>query len=116
VNWKDLSADERLALTALLRTLIRLDRTYSDDESGRLHAVAEELGDPESFWETLEKAGETVSTPEQLRALSVGVKRPGARDLVLATLESVAAGDVISGAEQKMVAELRQLWGMPATG
>jgi uncharacterized tellurite resistance protein B-like protein len=110
VDFKTLTRDERLALAALIRTMVRLDRTYSREESGRLQAIADELGDPEAFWETMELAEQTVDSPEKLRAVTAAITRPEARQLVLDVLESVATADVGNDAEQKMIDEVRALW------
>ena len=44
MNFSQLQPGERLALAALVRAMVRLDRSYSAAESGRLNAIADELG------------------------------------------------------------------------
>lgn len=110
VDFKGLTPDERLALAALARTMVRLDRSYSHEESDRLHDIADELGDPEAFWESMERAEQEIDTPEKLRAISASVTRPESRQLVLDVLESLSAADAGSEAEVKMIEDLRALW------
>ncbi|UJR83820.1 TerB family tellurite resistance protein [Sandaracinus amylolyticus] len=114
MDFTQLNPQERLALAALVRTMVRLDRSYSSEESQRLHAIAEELGDPEAFWDEIERAEQNVSDGEKLEAVTRAVTRPEARELIVDVLESVAAAEVESPAEQKMLADLRALWNMPA--
>ncbi|AKF03703.1 TerB family tellurite resistance protein [Sandaracinus amylolyticus] len=114
MDFTQLNPQERLALAALVRTMLRLDRSYSSEESERLHAIAEELGDPEAFWEAIERAAQSVTNERELEAVTRGVTRPESRELMLDVLESVAAAEVESSAELKMLADLRALWNMPA--
>ncbi|MDQ3032499.1 MAG: TerB family tellurite resistance protein [Myxococcota bacterium] len=116
MDFKALTNDERLALAALTRTMVRLDRSYSADESDRLRAIAAELGDPEAFWETMELAEQTVDSPEKLRVVTGSVTRPEARALILDVLSSLAAADAGSEAELKMIDEVRALWDGDTSG
>lgn len=113
MRFQELSRPERLALAALTRAIIRLDRSYSREESKRLHAVAEELGDPEAFWDAFEEVEKTVSTDDQRRALAAAVTREGARELILDVLTSLAVAETMSRAEEEMIAEVRRVWGEP---
>jgi hypothetical protein len=110
MTFSELTPQERLALAALSRAMVRLDRNYSDEESERLHRIAEELGDPEGFWDTLEQAEQTVTGPDHLRAIALAVTRAEARTTILEALEGLAAAEAASKAEQSMLTELRGLW------
>ena len=90
--------------------MVRLDRSYSRDESQRLHDIADELGDPEAFWEEIERAEQTVTDGAKLEGVTRAVTRPEARTLILDVLDGLSAADVGSDAEQKMIADLRALW------
>ena len=110
MNFSQLQPGERLALAALVRAMVRLDRSYSAAESGRLNAIADELGDPEAFWASIERAEQSVVDGAQLEAVTLEVTRPEARALILDVLESLASADAGSEAEQKMLTDLRALW------
>lgn len=110
MTFQELMRHERLALAALARAMVRVDRSYSREESARLHAIAEELGDPEALWDAIEEAERTVTGPEQLRAITAGVGREGARDLILDTLASLAAAETMSRAEETLIAEVQATW------
>ena len=90
--------------------MVRLDRSYSAGESERLRRIAEELGDPEAFWESIQRAEQEVADGAALEAVTREVTRPDARSLILDVLESLAAADAGSEAELKMLADLRGLW------
>lgn len=90
--------------------MVRLDRSYSAEESERLHRIAEELGDPEAFWDAVEQAEQSVTDGAALEDATLAVTRADARELILDVLESLAAADAGSESEQKMLADLRALW------
>ena len=116
MDWTKLDKEERLALAALARTMIRLDRDYSREEAERLQELAEQLGDPEALWDAIGQAEQTITTPQELEALALRVTRPEARELILEVLETLASVDTITPSEGRMLDELRKLWAMPVSG
>lgn len=116
VNYKDLQKDERLTLAGLLQAMIRLDHQYSREESTRLRAIADELGDPEAFWESMEQATLEIASPEQLKALTSAVTRPEARGFILEVLESLSAAGGLSTAEDEMIKEVAALFADEESG
>lgn len=115
MDFTQLQPRERLALAALVRAMVRLDRNYSADESERLHRIADELGDPEAFWQTIERAEQEIIDGAKLESVTREVTRPDARSLILDVLESLGAAEALSAAEQKMLADLREIWGLAQT-
>ena len=114
VTFQELTNEERLALGGLAHALLGVDRAYSEEEADRAQEVAEELGDPEGFWAAVEQAQESIASADELRAITLTVTRAEARELILDVLESLAAAETMTPAEQKMLDELRGLWGIPA--
>lgn len=115
VDFTQLQPRERLALAALVRAMVRLDRSFSAGESERLDRIAEELGDAEAFWRSIEEAEQQVTDGAKLEAVTREVTRPEARGLILDVLESLAVADAGSAAEEKMLSDLRALWGIASS-
>ena len=116
MNYKDLHKDERLVLAGLLQSMIRLDGQYSREESTRLRAIADELGDPEAFWESMEQATLEIGSPEQLKTMTAAITRPEARGFMLEVLEGLAAAGGLSTAEDDMMKQVAALFADEESG
>ncbi len=112
MTFQELTKEERLALGGLAHALLGADGAYSEEEADRAHAVAEELGDPDGFWQAIEQAQETIGSPDELRAITVAITRKEARMLILDVLDSLAAAETVTEGEQRMLDELRGIWGI----
>jgi hypothetical protein len=106
---RDLGESEQLALCALLRLLIRLDGQFSDAEQEALQEIALDFGE-RRFWQVMEDAASKAPDDESVRALALGITRPGVRELVYGVILHVAQSDVAQGRELGLLDWLRSEW------
>lgn len=103
LKLRDLELHEGLALGGLIRILIRLDGSFSEEEEQRLGEVADEVGDRDELWGWIERSAKELSDDEMVRDKALAVKRPGARSLIRHVLESIAQAGTITLGEQKLL-------------
>jgi len=109
----DLTDDEQLAFGALLRAMVSMDGTYSDEEKAMFKVLAEELG-TEAFWAMLERASKEVKDAGQILALADDVTRPEARELLFYGLYATAQAGGVGKQETALLDELRGKWDLKA--
>jgi hypothetical protein len=100
---KDLDDDEALALGGLIRILIRLDGSFSEDEEQHLDTVADEVGDRDSLWKIISRSAQELEDDQAIRRKALMVERTGARELIRYVLQSIAVADSITIGEQKLL-------------
>jgi len=103
LKLKDLDDDEALALGGLIRVLIRLDGSFSEEEEEHMDAVAAEVGDRETLWSIISRSAQELADDDAIRRKAAMVDRPEARELIRYVLESVAIADTITITEQKLL-------------
>ena len=105
----DLSHDERVALVALVRHLVKADGHVSDTELYDLIQLSQQLGRDE--YAAAIKATEAVHLDRAATlALAAGVVRPAVREGFMAVLMRVAEGDGVHITEAEFVAEVAACW------
>jgi hypothetical protein len=105
----DLDSDERLALVALGRVVVRADGTVSPTEGKAIKTIAAALGEA-AFRELFAQAAELFPGEGQLRPFLATVERQGARELIFDTILTLAAADEISEEEGPLLAWLEETW------
>ena len=108
----ELESHEQLALLGLLKLIVRADRHLSDEETGVLKVIAEEMGD--AWGPTLEKARVEIKTASEAKGLADKVVRVEARQMIVAQLLTVAGSDDLVPEEAAIIDWLRTKWDMPA--
>lgn len=101
---------EQLALGGLIRVLIRLDGSFSEEEEAHLERVAEELGSVEQLWRVISRSAQEHADDDAIRASAKGVVRPGARALIRDALEAIAMAETIEQKEQDLLDWLDEEW------
>ncbi len=102
---------EQLALGGLIRVLIRLDGTFSEEEEAQLEQVAAQLGSVEQLWRVISRSAQVHASDDAIRASAKGVVRPGARTLIRDALEAIAMAETIDEKEQQLLDWLDEEWG-----
>lgn len=112
---EELTNAEHLALVGLLRQLAVGDGDVSDAEAEALEELGIELGG-ERFLYAWRRAGEQLSTAQlALDFAADHVRRDEARTLVVTMLTDLELVEARSAAEQRLVNQVRLMWGLPLT-
>lgn len=106
----DLEPGEQLALGGLLRILIRLDGSFSEEEERCLEEVADGIGGREALWRVISSSAQTHRSDDDVRAAVQTVTRSDARNLIRQTLEAVALAETIVPEEQRLLDWLDGVW------
>ena len=109
MTLNELTGQEQLVLTALVKHIIRSDGQLTDDEIDAMSDVAEEMG--EDRWQTAFRKlrGQYKETDELLR-LAETVQRQEAREQIHAVISKVAASDSISPEEKAVLDAVASIW------
>jgi len=110
----DLEDHEQLAFGGLIRVLIRLDGSFSEEEEAHLERLAEELGTTEQLWRLISRSAQEHKNDDAIRESAKQVERPGARRLIRDALEKVAMAETIEPAEQELLDWLDTTWQLGA--
>ncbi len=106
---EDLEPHEQLALVALIRLMIRLDGTFSQDEVMMLNGLARELGPP-LFWRLMSEVQATVHTSGEITDLARSVTRPEIQEWTYRILSRLAHVDGLEGKEAELLEWLKRTW------
>lgn len=101
---------EQLALGGLIRVLIRLDGSFSEEEEAHLERVAEEIGSTEQLWRVISRSAQAHKNDAAIRESATQVRRLGAQQLIRRALESIAVAETIEPAEQELLDWLDETW------
>lgn len=111
----DLEDHEKLALGGLIRVLIRLDGSFSEEEEAALEQVAQEIGGADALWKVISRSAQELRDDDAIREAARSVQRPGAQALIRETLEGIARAETITIAEQKLLDWVDELWGLTSS-
>ncbi len=106
----ELDHHEKLALGGLIRILIRLDGSFSEEEEERLNELGEELGDADALFRLLDESAQALSTDEEIRKAAQSVARPAARQTIYEALVAVAEAGTITEAEGDLLEWVADIW------
>ena len=101
---------EQLALGGLIRVLIRLDGSFTEEEEERLNVMADELGGRDLLWRIISRSAQEHANDDAIKADAEKVQRPAVRVFIRDMLESVARADTIEPAELKLLEWLDERW------
>lgn len=111
MELSDLTHDERLALIALVETVIASDARVSDDEAGHIARLATLFGD-DNYRALAEEADERFEDEAELKSFLTAIIRQDARELIYGTVLEAALPDVIDGHESSLLGWLASEWGI----
>jgi hypothetical protein len=110
MNIDELDRDEQLALGGLLRLLVRSDGDFTEAEESQIDAIGERMGGPAAIWKLISDSAQAYPHDGAIRAAALGVKRPAARELMVALLREVAAPDGVHAKETALLEWLTGEW------
>jgi hypothetical protein len=113
VKLADLDAEERLALVALVRFMVRMDGVFSPAEVTALTALAKEVGSAE-FWATMSEVQQRVATADDMVQLTEQVRRREVQAWIYGVLLGLAAVDGVDGSEIQLLEWVQETWGLRA--
>jgi uncharacterized tellurite resistance protein B-like protein len=105
----DLHPDERLALVALSRAIVRADGVVSPTEGRMVGRIALALGDA-TYRQAFAQAVESYPDEAALKRFLETIQRPEARRLIFDTILDLAVSDELSPAEVPMLRWLEANW------
>ncbi len=111
MELSDLDADERLALVALVESVVLADRQVSEDEAEVLPQIVEAFGE-EEYRKIALAADDRFRDDEALKAFLPKIKREEARELIFGTVMEVAIADAIAGNESELLQWLGKTWNL----
>ncbi len=107
----DLHEEERVALVALLRFMVRMDGVFSPAEVQAMTALAKEIGSAE-FWTTMREVQQRVVTPDDLVQLVEKVERREVMEWIYGVLVGLAAIDGMDDSEAQLLEWVQETWGL----
>jgi hypothetical protein len=113
VKLSDLVDDERVALVALLRFMVRMDGVFSATEVKALTSLAKDIGSSE-FWATMRDVQQRVVTPEDLVQMVERVERRDVKEWIYGVLLGLAAIDGMDDKESQLLEWVQETWGLNA--
>ncbi len=110
MRFDELEEREQLALTGLVRLMVRMDGQFSPGEVDAVAALAREVG-AGGFWATMARA-QTIEMDELGK--QVEQVRPAVREWMYGVLVGLAAVDGIEESESELLTWLMDIWEMHA--
>lgn len=111
MELRDLSHDERLALVALIETVVGSDERVSDEEVSHIDRIAAVFGD-EAYRALAKEADERFADEAALKRFLTTVGRPDARELVYGSVLDAALPDAVDRHESSLLGWLATEWGI----
>ena len=109
-----LTADERLALVALIERVLLSERSADDDEAAALDAFVEEFGE-EDYAALVARADSEFEDDDRFKALLASITDPDARELILGTVVELALVEGIQTGEAEWIGWTSEAWKVPVT-
>ena len=106
---KDLDADERLALVALVQVLAEADSYVTDPEAQQLRAIMRDLGQ-KAYQEASDEADRRFEDADALKTFLRSIERQDARELIYATALDVVLSDARVDPEKEILEWLSRAW------
>jgi uncharacterized tellurite resistance protein B-like protein len=111
MELSDLTHDERLALVALVETVVASDAAVSEDEQAHIAQLAAVFGD-EGYRALATEADERFGDEAELKTFLTALVRQDARELIYGTVLDAALPDIIDQHESSLLGWLAATWGI----
>ena len=109
MELNQLTADEQIALVALLELVIESNGRVSEDEADRIDAVVGAIGE-DAYRRAAAEVDSRFEGEDALRAFLPKIKRQEARELIFGTVFETATGDAINSQESALLEWLTDVW------
>jgi len=108
-NLSGLSADEKLALVALLKRFVNEDGEVSEEEVDAIGAVSAALG-PDEYRRLVDEADARLAGDAEMRAFLESITRQEARETIYEIAFEAAAGEALQALEADILDWLAEAW------
>lgn len=109
----DLNKEERMALVAWARLIVRADREVSDEEADQLKKLAKDMG-TQLFREAIEDADQQIASLDDLKKQATEITSQEARELIFSIVYELALPGTIVPREAKVLQWLAKVWNVYA--
>ena len=109
-----LTADERLALVALIERVLLSERSADEDEADALDAFVEEFGE-EDYAALVARVDSDFEDDGRLKAFLGTITDPDARELILGTVVELALVEGVQTGEDDWIAWASEAWNVPVS-
>ena len=109
-----LTADERLALVALIERVLLSERSADEDEADALDAFVEEFGE-DDYAALVARADSELEDDDRFRAFLGAIIDPDARELILGTVVELALVEGVHTGEAGWIGWTSEAWNVPVS-
>ncbi|MDZ4695267.1 MAG: TerB family tellurite resistance protein [Deltaproteobacteria bacterium] len=109
MNIEELNPDERLALVALVKTVILADGHVSTEEVEELEDLVDALGEP-AYQALLTEAERRFKTEKSMKDFLKTITGEDAREVILGTVMEMALSDSVDRSESELLDWLAETW------
>jgi hypothetical protein len=109
-----LTADERLALVALIERVLLSERSADEDEADALDAFVEEFGE-EDYAALVARVDSDFEDDDRLKAFLGTIADPDARELILGTVVELAIVEGVHTGEAEWIGWASEAWNVPVS-
>jgi uncharacterized tellurite resistance protein B-like protein len=109
MDLTQLTAEERIALVALLEFVIESDGRVSEDEADRIDAVVAAIGE-DAYRTAAAEVDRRFEDEDGLRAFLPSITRPEARELIYGVILEAAISDAVNARESELLEWLADVW------
>jgi hypothetical protein len=109
-----LTADERLALVALIERVLLSERSTDEDEAEALDAFVEEFGE-EDYAALVARVDSELEDDDSLKAFLSTIADPDARELILGTVVELALVEGVHTGEAEWIGWTSEAWNVPVS-
>jgi len=109
-----LTADERLALVALIERILLSGRSAEEDEADALDAFAGQFGEAD-YAALVARADSEFKDDDRLKAFLGTITDPDARELILGTVVELALLEGVQTGEAEWIGWASEAWNVPVS-
>ena len=109
MELNELTAQEQVALVALLELVLESDARVSEEEADRIDAVVAAIGE-DAYRRAAEDVDRRFDNEEDVRAFVATVTRQDAREVIYGTLLEAAITDAVDRHESDLLDWLAEVW------
>jgi len=109
MELNQLSAEEQIALVALLEFVIESDGRVTEEEADRIDAVVAAIGE-DAYRTAAAEVDQRFEDEEGLRAFLPAITRQEARELIYGTVLEAATSDAVDTRGSEMLEWLADVW------
>jgi hypothetical protein len=109
-----LTADERLALVALIERVLLSGRSADDNEADALEAFVEEFGEAD-YAALVARADSEFEDDDRFKGLLASITDRDARELILGTVVELALVEGVQAGEAEWIGWTSEAWNVPVT-